>query len=132
TVTIWAEDWAGNTSERSFHITIDHPVGDTRQVGPGTLNLRSGNYTLGASDVSLPAGTATLSVARTYNSQSHEPTGPLGPGWLLSLPDSTGGGQWQSLQLLPEGRVEVTTTGGQKVMFVPNGSGGYVSPENFQ
>jgi YD repeat-containing protein len=132
TITVWAEDWAGNTYEKSFHITINHPVGDTQQVGPGTLNLRSGDYTLGATDVSVPSGTATLSVARTYNSQSHEAAGPLGPGWLLSLPDTTGGGQWQSLQVLPEGRIEVTTTGGQKVMFVSNGHEGFTSPPDFQ
>ena len=131
TLTIYAEDWAGNWEEKSFPITIAHPVGDTQQVGPGTLNLRSGNYTLGATDVSLPAGTATLSVARTYNSQSQESTGPLGPGWLLSLPDTSGGGQWQSLQVLEGGNVEVTTTGGQKFVFVANGEK-YTSPPDFK
>jgi YD repeat-containing protein len=132
TITIWAEDWAGNTAEHSFHITVAHPVGNTQQVGPGTLNLRSGDYTLSATDTSVPAGTGTLSVGRTYNSQSKEPAGPLGPGWLLALPDTTGGGQWQSLQVLSEGKVEVTTTNGQKVLFVPNGEEGYTSPTGFQ
>ena len=130
TITIRAGDWVRNTSERSFHITIPHPVGESQQVGPGTLNLRSGDYTLSGTDVSLPSGVATLSVTRVYSSQAHEPAGPLGPGWLLSLPDTTSGGQWQSLQVLPEGQVEVTTTGGQKSMFLPNGNGGYTSPQN--
>ena len=132
TVTVWAEDWVGNTSERTFHVTIGHPVGDTQQVGPGTLDVRSGDYSLGATDVSLPAGTATLSISRSYDSQSKEPAGPLGPGWLLSTPDASAGGQWQSLQVLPEGRIEATTTGEQKVMFASNGKGGYVSPTGFQ
>ena len=131
TVSIHAEDWAGNWAERSFHITVDHPVGESQPVGPGSLNLLSGDYTLGATDVTLPAGTATLSVARSYSSQSQEPAGPLGPGWMLSLPDATGGGQWQSLQVLPEGGIEATTTAGEKVVFVPNGHEGYTSPTGF-
>jgi YD repeat-containing protein len=132
TIRIWSEDWAGNTSERSFKITIDHPVGNTQQLGPGTLNLRSGDFTLGDTDVSVPAGAAALSVARSYSSQSVETSGPVGPGWLLSLPDTRGGGQWQSLRVLPEGQVEVTTTSDQKVMFVPNGHEGFTSPTGYQ
>jgi YD repeat-containing protein len=131
TITIYAQNWADLWEEQSFTITIAHPVGDTQQVGPGTLNLRSGDYTLGATDVSLPSGTATLSVARTYNSQSQEPAGPLGPGWLLSLPDTSGGGQWQSLQVLEGSNVEVTTTGGQKFVFIKSGEK-YISPADFK
>ncbi len=133
TITLIARDRVGNLWVRDSHITIDHAVGDTQQIGPGTLNLRSGDFQLGATDVSLPAGTATLSISRSYQSRSSEPSsGPLGPGWLLSTPDTTGGGQWQSLQVLSEEQVEVTTTGGQKVLFASNGKGGYTPPVGFQ
>ncbi len=35
-------------SERSFEITVAHAANETQQVGPGTLNLISGDYKLGA------------------------------------------------------------------------------------
>ena len=129
TVILRAEDWVENVSERSFTITINHPVDETQQLGPGTLNLVTGDYKLGATDVSMPAGTASLSVARSYDSQSSA-SGPLGPGWLLSTPDTSAAGQWQSLQPLPDG-VEAMTTSGQKVVFTDSGDG-YTSPSGYQ
>ena len=133
TITLRAQDWLGNVSERSFHITIEHPVNETQQVGPGALNLRNGSYRLSATDVSVPAGVADLAVSRSYDSQSQEPAGPLGPGWTLSTPDSSASGQWQSLEPLPNGNVEATTTdAGQKVLFTAKSGGGYTSPTGFQ
>ena len=136
TITLRAEDWVGNVSERTFDITINHPVAATQQVGPGTLNLRSGEYTLGATDVSVPAGAADLTVSRSYNSMSQEAPGeapgPLGPGWTLATPDTSAAGQWQSLQPLSNGNVEATTTGGRKVVFAAEPGGGYTSPTGFE
>ena len=131
-VTVRAEDWVGNVSEKTFHITINHPVNQAEQVGPGSVNLRSGAYELSTTDVSLPAGAANLGVAQFYNSESKEAPGPLGPGWSLSTPDTAAAGQWESLEPLSTGSVEATTTdGGQKVLFTPNESG-YTSPVGFQ
>lgn len=58
----------------------------TADIGPGSVNLLSGNFTLGDTDVSIDAGLATLAVARTYNSRDSATTGPVGPGWVLSTP----------------------------------------------
>jgi hypothetical protein len=131
TVTLHAIDWAGNESERTFHVTIIHPAGQTQQVGPGTLNLQTGDYRLSATDASFSAGGgADLSVSRTYDSQSSE-SGPLGPGWTLSTPDTSAAGQWQSLEALSTGDVEATTTTGRKVLFTAD-AGGYMSPTGYQ
>ena len=133
TITLRAQDWLGNASERSFHITIEHPVNETQQVGPGTLNLRNGSYMMSTSDVSVSAGVAGLEVSRTYDSQSKEAAGPLGPDWTLSTPDTSTAGQWQSLEPLSNGNVEATTTdGAQKVLFTAKVGGGYTSPTGFQ
>ena len=129
TVTLRATDWAGNVSERNLQITINHPVDESQQVGPGTLDLLSGNYKLGSTDISVPAGATDLAISRTYNSGSNSP-GPLGPGWLLSTPDTSADGQWQSLQPTPQG-VEATTTSGQKVTFTATAKG-YTSATGFQ
>jgi RHS repeat-associated protein len=55
---------------------------DTAQVGPGSVNLITGNYQLAASDVSV----AGLSVSRTVNSRQPLGLDPLfGPGWVSGL-----------------------------------------------
>ncbi len=130
TITLRARDWVGNVSERSFTITIEHHVNDTQSVGPGSLNLLNGDYRLSTGDVSLPAGTATLAVSRSYDSRSIQ-SGPLGPGWSLGLPDTSAGGQWRSLKVLPEGGIEATTTTGQNVLFTKSGNG-FSSPSGYQ
>ena len=117
-ITIHAEDWAGNWEEASYPITIPAPAGQTQQVGPGTLNLQTGDYKLTATDVSFPAGTASLTVSRTYDSHSASTSvGPLGPGWTLSTPDTSAAGQWLRMEVLKGGAVEATGTSGQLVEF---------------
>ncbi|MFD6714671.1 RHS repeat-associated core domain-containing protein [Micromonospora chalcea] len=55
---------------------------DTAQVGPGSVNLITGNYQLSASDVSV----AGLSISRTVNSRQPLGLDPLfGPGWVSGL-----------------------------------------------
>ncbi len=77
----------------------------------------------------MQAGNATLSVSRTYNSQSTT-GGPLGPGWTLSTPDTSAAGQWQSLTP-GSGEVEATTTLGQKAMFTETAKG-FIAQEAFK
>ena len=127
TITL-ARDWANNVSERTFKINIAHSENETQAVGPGTLNLISGDYKLGATDASVQAGNATLSVSRSYDSQSSA-SGPLGPGWTLSTPDTTAAGQWQSLTPDTEG-VEVQTTDGRNVKFKETGEG-FIAEQGF-
>ncbi|MFG3679405.1 RHS repeat-associated core domain-containing protein [Micromonospora chalcea] len=55
---------------------------ETAQVGPGAVNLITGNYQISASDVSV----AGLSVSRTVNSRQPLGLDPLfGPGWVSGL-----------------------------------------------
>ena len=81
-IVVQAEDNAGNvkTSEE-FQLTVRHstPVA----LGPGSLNLQSGDFSLGATDVAMGDG---LSVSRTYSSRGLAlgQEGPLGPQWLIS------------------------------------------------
>ena len=133
TVTLRVEDWAGNWSEAHYPITIARSADQTEQVGPGILNLQSGDYKLGATDVSIASGNSTLTVARSYDSRpaTGTPVGSLGPGWTLSTPDTAASGQWQSLQVQQNGNVEVQTTDGTKALFEKSGSG-YAAPAGFQ
>jgi RHS repeat-associated protein len=131
TVTVVAKDWAGNESSKSFTVTVNEAA--YQPVGPGAVNLVTGDYKLSATDVSIPAGDASLSVSRTYDSRSltQGASGPLGPQWLLSLPDAAAGA-WQSLNPLPNGSVAVYGEHGEQIIFTPKEGGGYNSPAGYQ
>lgn len=58
------------------------------EVGPGSVNLRTGEFTVSDSDVSIDSYASDLSVARSFASRSPAAgmDGAFGPGWVLSLP----------------------------------------------
>ena len=117
---VTATDNAGNVAQEEFTFRVHgaSPV----SVGPGSVDPSTGEFTLGASDVSL-AGTSD--VSRTY--QSRELTagveGPLGPQWAISL----GGGE--GLTVLATGSVMVTASSGQETTFTLNSKGELESPK---
>jgi RHS repeat-associated protein len=58
------------------------------QIGPGSVDLLTGNFTVSRDDVSIASALSDLTVSRTYNSRDPNAGagGPFGPGWLASLP----------------------------------------------
>ncbi|MCP9491856.1 MAG: DUF6531 domain-containing protein [Solirubrobacteraceae bacterium MAG38_C4-C5] len=58
------------------------------EIGPGNVNLLTGNFSLAEEDVSIQSPLAALGVARTYNSRDAggNADGAFGPGWTSSLP----------------------------------------------
>ena len=54
-------------------------------IGPGQVNLMTGNFSVTSEDVSIDGGLADLRVNTTYNSRDID-IGPLGPGWQFSAP----------------------------------------------
>jgi RHS repeat-associated protein len=132
TVTVVAKDWLGNESSKSFTVTVNEA--GYQPVGPGAVNLETGNFQAGATDVSIPSGATTLSVLRTFNSQAtaEEEAGPLGPHWTLSVPGSASQAEWHSLTQLQGGStVTATKPDGQTVTFTQS-EGGYTSPAGYQ
>ncbi len=109
-IVIVAKDRAGNEGREEETISIRHstPV----PMGPGSVDLESGDFTLGGSDVSLGSG---LSVSRVYSSRDltagAEGGSLLGPQWRLSI----GGGE--SLIELVDGSVLVTSGNGGETIF---------------
>ncbi len=115
---IVAVDNAGNEERLSEPITIHHstPVA----LGPGSIDLQSGDFSLSASDVSMGSG---LSVARNYSSRAPEAgEGPLGPQWSLSLASA------ESLTEMINGGVLLTASNGAQTIFAPLGEGKFESP----
>jgi streptogramin lyase len=120
TIVVVAVDNAGNEERKGELITVSHskPVA----LGPGSLNLESGNFSLGADDVSMGSG---LTVSRTYSSRNLKAgeLGPLGPLWAMSVAND------ESLQELGEGSIELTSANGSQSLFLYLGAGhGYEPP----
>jgi streptogramin lyase len=110
-IVVEAENYAGNKGRESFSVTVHHsaPV----SLGPGALDLQSGDFSLGSTDVSEGTG---LSVSRSFSSRdtSAGAAGPLGPQWLISM----GGGD-ESLKELYGGAVELVGADGKEIIFMP-------------
>jgi RHS repeat-associated protein len=130
TITVVAKDWAGNEESSSFNVTVNEA--SYEPVGPGSVNLETGDYQLGATDVAIPSGATTLSVVRTFNSQktAQEEAGPLGPHWTLSVPGPMT--EWHGLVPLNGGAaIALTNARGETVTFTQSGSS-YTSPAGYQ
>lgn len=57
----------------------------TEEIGPGEVNLLTGNITLSDTDVSVDSYGSDLTVSRTYNSRQSakvDDSGMFGPGWI--------------------------------------------------
>jgi len=86
--------------------TVDRNAGSPRDavadVGPGTVNLLTGDLSVSRTDTSIPAFGSALEFSRTYNSR--EPGQPwdggvLGPGWKPGVPvEAAGGGAWRNIK----------------------------------
>lgn len=82
---------------------VGGPKDESTQVGPGTLDLLTGNLSLSASDASI-GGFSPLSFSRSYNTRSPGSTGEasaLGQGWKPGVPiEEAGGSEWANLKLM--------------------------------
>jgi RHS repeat-associated protein len=80
----------------------------TAAVGPGTLDLVTGNLSISETDVSI-GGFNSLEFARTYNTRKPGTTGEntvLGQGWKSAAPvEESGGSNWRSIKLTNETEV---------------------------
>jgi RHS repeat-associated protein len=118
---------------------IDPKLGSVRdakvQVGPGSLDLLTGNFTVSATDVSISGPGGALEFSRSIGSRA-EPTpstNVLGSGWKPSVPvEEAGGAAWRSARdetVEEEGSYTVITDlEGGELPFEWNGSA-YVTPD---
>ena len=88
------------------------------------VNVASGDFYSRETDLSIPGRGIPLVMSRAYDAftaSSDTSPGPLGYGWASSY--------GMSLQQDPyTGDVTITQEDGSQVLFVPNGSGTFVSP----
>jgi RHS repeat-associated protein len=78
------------------------PRDATAAVGPGSLDLQTGSFTVSRTDVSIPGVTAGLEFSRTHSSRDPgtvTDTGVLGRGWKPLAPvEVAGGSEWRSVK----------------------------------
>jgi hypothetical protein len=113
----------------------------TASVGPGSVDLMTGNYTVSRADVSIAVPGSALEFSRTHNSRDAGPvgnTGVLGRGWKPGVAvEVAGGAEWRSVrEVLPdeeekeeglEGYAVLTGLEGYESAFEISGSN-FVSP----
>lgn len=136
---IYGGSGGGGTS-KSVPITLD-PRGLTSDdartaVGPGEVNLATGNLNVVAGDASVESWGTSLSVSRAFNSRDPEANagGPFGPGWTLSAPVE-GASEYASLKATTDAYggevVELATSGGETILFYLE-SGKYVPETGYE
>jgi tripartite motif-containing protein 71 len=121
-LTVTATDNAGNVAKQEdvLKVRAASPV----SVGPGSVNSQSGELSLAATDVSVGAPGAGLTVGRSYRSRhlTAGSEGPLGPQWSLDV-----NGQ-ESITKLSNGNATLTTANGRQSTFTSSGSESFTSP----
>ncbi|HEY2142043.1 MAG TPA: RHS repeat-associated core domain-containing protein [Solirubrobacteraceae bacterium] len=120
--TMTATDGVGNVKKEEFPLTIESS--ESKGVGPGSVDLTSGAYTLEAADVAIASPGSGLTIRRSYNSRhlTAGAEGPLGPQW-----SGLGLGGTQSLAKLPTGSMLLTAANGRQAVFAKEGAK-FVSP----
>lgn len=91
---------------KPVEVELDRPQGGpkdaTTSIGPGSVDLLTGNFTIFRRDVSIPGFNSSLTFSRSISSAdpSANPSGVLGPGWVPSSSvEVTGNAGWRSLKL---------------------------------
>lgn len=118
-IVVVAIDKAGNESRLEETISIRHstPVA----LGPGSVDLQSGDFTLAGSDVAMGSG---LTVGRDYSSRATEAgmEGSFGPQWTANM------GTTESVQEMVDGSLLLTDATGKQVIFARTESGDFEAP----
>jgi RHS repeat-associated protein len=117
-------------SSRAHDVTLDQDtpaVSATQGIGPGQVDLLSGNFSYSATDVQIASFGQALTVTRTYNSRvrSSAPAGPFGVrSWTLGV-DIAGASTYIGLREATDGsgNVEVVQSAGTPIWFEARATG---------
>jgi RHS repeat-associated protein len=128
--------------EATINRFVGAPSDATAQVGPGSVDLLTGNLSVTATDVSIPTFNGSLEFTRTLNSREAgqtSKTGVLGQGWKPGAPVEGGESEWRSVRLVEESEVYeeetysyayavLTDIEGNEVAFEKMPDGSYQAP----
>jgi Concanavalin A-like lectin/glucanases superfamily/Domain of unknown function (DUF6531) len=102
-------------------------------IGPGSVDLLTGNFSYTATDATLPNYGAPINITRTFNSRdaSANPYGPFGAGWVTSAPVA-GVSEYNSLVVLGDGTVDTFDAAGLRARFEKTGDTTFKSPPGYE
>ncbi|GAA1753312.1 hypothetical protein GCM10009681_25390 [Luedemannella helvata] len=92
----------GPTSSVKIRFDRNQASAASADMGLGSVNLLTGNLSVGGADVSVRSYGSDLTVSRTYNSRQAGATDPanmFGPGWVSSAVASDSGAPYTGLQV---------------------------------
>jgi RHS repeat-associated protein len=131
--------------EAKLDPALGGPKDATAGIGPGTVDLLTGNLTVTKTDVSIPTFNSSLDFSRTFNSRDAGKlgdTGVLGQGWKPGVPvEENGAGEWSSVKVSEDSETiegetykfawaEVIGIEGEKIPFEKEESGpNYITPD---
>ncbi len=120
-LSVIATDKVGNVKTETITVTVH--VASPLTLGPGSVDPVTGGFSIGTTDVSIPAPGASLSVARAYNSQylSAGALGPMGGQWSMGLSGHA------SVTFNGVENAVLTGISGERVIFTKS-EGKYVAP----
>ncbi|KJE21584.1 RHS repeat-associated core domain [Frankia torreyi] len=104
----------------------------TSEVGPGSLALLTGDYSVSATDVTLASYTGSLTVGRSLTTltpppATSDPSGIFGPGWTSNLQGPASGTAASTLTdaTATTNTVTLTSSEGAASVYTRTGSGSY-------
>jgi RHS repeat-associated protein len=109
----------------------------TQGIGPGSVDLLTGNFNYSATDASLSSFGAPITITRAFNSLDPDanPNGPFGPGWVSSAPLG-GVSDYSSLVVLTDPStkdwVDVFDSAGQRIRFEKTGETTFKAQPGFE
>lgn len=124
--------------EAEIQKKIGGPKDATAPIGPGSVDLLTGNFSISKTDVSIPAFNSALEFSRTFSSRTSdaESNGVLGTGWRPSAPvELAGGAEWAKVvtqSLTEEGETfkwaELVDPAGGVISFEEDEAGKFITP----
>ncbi|WP_258054962.1 DNRLRE domain-containing protein [Streptomyces sp. Ru71] len=111
-------------------VTVDREAGDapTQEVGPGEVNLLTGDFSLSESDAGgfgLTATRSTSSRRATTDDGIEGQAAIFGPDWISGITADASGSDWTSIRKTSATSVELVDTQGRGIGFTATNAGGW-------
>ncbi|MFJ9638640.1 DNRLRE domain-containing protein [Streptomyces sp. NPDC101178] len=118
----------GQTQIVEFTLDRDAGYAQSSDVGPGEVNLLTGDFTLSETD----AEAFNSAVARTFSSRANSTDEEgmariFGPGWISSIVGDVADDQYTQIRKTSATSVELLSADGSAIAFTATGTGGWAT-----
>lgn len=113
---------------QTVEATLDRDAGTapTTEIGPGSVNLLTGDYTLTESDTTaFEASVSRVSSSRARDAEQEGQAEIFGPGWVSSVVADANDTEFTEIRKTSGTSVELLTADGDSIAFTGTTSGGW-------